>query len=174
MAGRNHATVDDTFAEDPEIFQPVTQVTPSRTEGEITSYDRTGCHLLPCSIHFDGLAPTHVYFRPTSLPSSVTKNETKDPHVIAAQFRGRGLLALESQPLPADVAGTIMSFPEHGQATERGEKEVEWMGGTFESITEWRHEHDCSVMQRRGRSSDVLHGALGWIEVARSVHDPLP
>lgn len=53
----------------------------------------TICHILPCSIDEDITAPVAQYFHPTPLPSSQGNNNDKnDVTIMAAQFRGRGLL----------------------------------------------------------------------------------
>eukprot|EP00567_Pseudictyota_dubia_P011878 CAMPEP_0197457336 /NCGR_PEP_ID=MMETSP1175-20131217/45748_1 /TAXON_ID=1003142 /ORGANISM="Triceratium dubium, Strain CCMP147" /LENGTH=172 /DNA_ID=CAMNT_0042991671 /DNA_START=67 /DNA_END=581 /DNA_ORIENTATION=- len=121
----------------------------------------TECHLIPCTIHRDGLSSVHVYFRPTELPQSLGKgekrcdNDGEESPVLAAQFRGRGLLAPPPTILPEDVVGSVFSVPEHAammSSTQGGdEREVEWLGGTFRSVHEWRHEHDVSVIRREER-----------------------
>ena len=71
------------------------------------------CHILPCSIDYDGMAPIHVYFQPSQ---------------VQAQFRGRKLLA---QP-PVAVQGRVMG----GRGSNpRGNL-------TFTQIQEWHHLHD--------------------------------
>eukprot|EP00579_Thalassiosira_antarctica_P010418 CAMPEP_0201924892 /NCGR_PEP_ID=MMETSP0903-20130614/13882_1 /ASSEMBLY_ACC=CAM_ASM_000552 /TAXON_ID=420261 /ORGANISM="Thalassiosira antarctica, Strain CCMP982" /LENGTH=201 /DNA_ID=CAMNT_0048462483 /DNA_START=24 /DNA_END=629 /DNA_ORIENTATION=+ len=59
----------------------------------------TVCHILPCSIEEDITAPIAQYFHPTPLPDNAMPNngsdgDTTNDHVtiMAAQFRGRGLL----------------------------------------------------------------------------------
>mmetsp|Transcript_12894 Transcript_12894/g.37839 ORF Transcript_12894/g.37839 Transcript_12894/m.37839 type:complete len:199 (-) Transcript_12894:168-764(-) len=146
------------------------------------------CHLLPCAVHYDGVAPVHVYFRPTKLSAALAssaKNEGAENDTIsaddnadgpmkAAQFRGRGLIAPPPVSLPGDVVGSVLSIPDHG-----GGKEVEWLGGTFCSVHEWRHEHDAGAVKREVRSGgsgnkgDVVERALNWIEISRVVHEPV-
>ena len=41
------------------------------------------CHILPCNVDFEGMAITHVFFRP----------QTIEAGVLAGSVRGRGLLA---------------------------------------------------------------------------------
>mmetsp|Transcript_26991 Transcript_26991/g.42341 ORF Transcript_26991/g.42341 Transcript_26991/m.42341 type:complete len:226 (+) Transcript_26991:97-774(+) len=59
------------------------------------------CHILPCSIDEDITAPVAQYFHPTPLTTprntSTTgdsKNDASDVTIMAAQFRGRGLLCV--------------------------------------------------------------------------------
>jgi hypothetical protein len=61
----------------------------------------TICHILPCSIDEDITAPVAQYFHPTPLPTLRNNNPAdgdasdstnNDVTIMAAQFRGRGLL----------------------------------------------------------------------------------
>jgi hypothetical protein len=71
------------------------------------------CHILPCSIDYDGMAPIHVYFQPSE---------------VQAQFRGRKLLAQPPVAVQGRVIGGRGSHP-------RGDL-------TFTQIQEWHHLHD--------------------------------
>ena len=55
------------------------------------------CHILPCSIDEDITAPVAQYFHPTPLPSQ-GNNDKNDVTIMAAQFRGRGLLCATDGP----------------------------------------------------------------------------
>ena len=41
------------------------------------------CHMLPCNIDYEGMAKTHMYFKPILVEDGI----------LASTFRGRGLLA---------------------------------------------------------------------------------
>ena len=81
------------------------------------SYNARVCHVMPCSIEEDMTAPTAVYFRPTPLPAealSESCGRTADEHgaaIVAAQFRGRGLLCAVDSPSskPDSPSGTAVA-----------------------------------------------------------------
>ena len=154
------------------------------------------CHLLPCDIEYDDNAPVHIFFRPTAVEGASSgeagtqkHSESSDDHnktetattnagatgVLAAQLRGRGLLCVQPTALPTSVVGTVVSS-EHatrmtGSSSGSG---VELVGGTFTSIHEWHHEHDIRSLKRAELKGDGVAGrAKEWMEVARSVHDPI-
>jgi len=72
------------------------------------------CHILPCSIDEDITAPIGQYFKPTALPNEIYEkkkndndgapeedddnNNKKNVTIMAAQFRGRGLLCAVDSP----------------------------------------------------------------------------
>ena len=68
------------------------------------------CHILPCSIDQDFTAPTAQYFHPTPIENAKSPNEVaidasdasnapnEDVTIMAAQFRGRGLLCAVDTP----------------------------------------------------------------------------
>ena len=73
------------------------------------------CHILPCSIDEDITAPIGQYFKPTALPNEMVHkvssqkndkdgapeeddNKKKNVTIMAAQFRGRGLLCAVDSP----------------------------------------------------------------------------
>ena len=68
------------------------------------SYNTGICHVMPCSIEEDMTAPTAVYFHPTLLPSEAMSDscarvaDDQGAAVMAAQFRGRGLLCAVDSP----------------------------------------------------------------------------
>ena len=87
----------------------------------------TVCHVLPCSIEEDLTAPVAQYFHPTPLPASSlprsnlaptqtasdSDDGTKKMTIMAAQFRGRGLLSAVDSPAqaPDDVDGDASRPP---------------------------------------------------------------
>ena len=87
--------------------------------------------------------------------------------VLAAQLRGRGLLAVGPVQLPSGVTGTVLSKAGGGE----GGLEVL---ATFGSVHEWRHEHEVRTVRKRDLGREGLMRRAGdWIGIARSVHDPL-
>ena len=152
------------------------------------------------------MAPVHVYFRPAEVKKTMTTTTTTSSKkrrvgdgngdgdgdgatttetttFLAAQFRGRGLMA-RSPPLalPPGVAGTVLSVPEHGPLSSRrtrrkeggvgggregeeeedeGKIEVNWEGGTFRSVVEWSHEHDPRILLAGGGGGGGKGGGGG-------------
>ena len=108
--------------------------------------------------------------------ADTTSSSNDSTGVLAAQLRGRGLLCVQPTALPTSVVGTVVST-EH--ATRTGSSSgsgsgVELVGGTFTSIHEWHHEHDIRSLKRAELKGDGVAGrAVEWMEVARSVHDPI-
>jgi len=136
--------------------------------------------------------------------------------VMAAQFRGRGLLCAVDPPsssaatdaarttqrtplsaLPPTIMGAVLSqqstsnnnnniskksairsdIEETAMTTRsaiaRSVKVVE----TFRHVYNWRHEHDVRKVEGEMRRTEGQYGldaALGWCDLAREVHDPIP
>lgn len=95
------------------------------------------CHVMPCSIDENLTAPIAQYFKPTPLPDAALPKMTKqhgapddddnddcnnkyttknDVTIMAAQFRGRGLLCAVDSPTASSKTehGTTSSFVEEG------------------------------------------------------------
>ena len=106
-------------------------------------------------------------------------SNSQDPAILAAQLRGRGLLCVQPTPLPDSVVGTVVSSENASRSTgtsaqASGSGGVELVGGTFTSIHEWHHEHDIRSLKRAElKGAGVTGRAVEWMEVARSVHDPI-
>ena len=64
------------------------------------------CHILPCSIDEDITAPVAQYFHPTPLSSQGNNDNKNDVTIMAAQFRGRGLLCAVDGPQEEEVDGS--------------------------------------------------------------------
>ena len=82
------------------------------------------CHILPCSIDEDITAPVAQYFHPTTVSTSthspkneVSKDGERDITIMAAQFRGRGLLCATDAVHGED---SIDLTKEGGQSTNNG------------------------------------------------------
>eukprot|EP00545_Synedropsis_sp_CCMP1620_P002388 CAMPEP_0119003352 /NCGR_PEP_ID=MMETSP1176-20130426/514_1 /TAXON_ID=265551 /ORGANISM="Synedropsis recta cf, Strain CCMP1620" /LENGTH=113 /DNA_ID=CAMNT_0006954947 /DNA_START=72 /DNA_END=413 /DNA_ORIENTATION=+ len=103
------------------------------------------CHVLPCSIDYQGMAPVHVYFHPTE--TTIGSNEKAHQ----AQFRGRKLIAKPATPLSGIVLSSANS------------KKIQ-----FDGIQEWHHEETLVGTKSR------VEAALEWSTVAQAVHDDIP
>jgi hypothetical protein len=68
------------------------------------------CHMLPCNIDYEGMAKTHVYFKPILVEDGI----------LASTFRGRGLLAAA-----AAAAATATSTSTTTTTQEEGEEKTE-------------------------------------------------
>lgn len=149
------------------------------------------CNILPCSIDADMTAHSARYFHPTILKNeSGGDNATKDEvTVIAAQFRGRGLLCIADDAnqkadgaskeivsnLPMGVKGVALApSASHSKNSSDGDNSRPLkVVGTFSQIHNWQHEHDVEKVKRsrdEGGSDKVgLKAVLGWCEVAHAV-----
>ncbi len=83
----------------------------------------TVCHILPCSIEEDITAHIAQYFHPTPLPAAVLPKKNGDDTakkiddatiIMAAQFRGRGLLC--AVDIPPSAAAAEEGSPESNDA----------------------------------------------------------
>lgn len=132
----------------------------ARQERNDAIHDERTCHMLPCSIDFQGMASTHVYFRPV-----------EHEGVVSSTFRGRGLLALAPEGLNDDkdeqryLSAALLSV----QGTQLQIK------AEIDHILEWQHEHNPETLfldwadeQTMINKSRVLV-AQEWSEVALAV-----
>ena len=90
------------------------------------------CHVLPCSIEENLTAPIAQYFKPTPLPDAALPKMTKhgapdddnddcnnkdttknDVTIMAAQFRGRGLLCAVDSPTASSKTENGTTSPPH-------------------------------------------------------------
>jgi len=91
------------------------------------------CHILPCSIDEDITAPIGQYFKPTALPDEIVQptlkndndgapeeeddnNNKKNVTIMAAQFRGRGLLCAVDSPTSSSTTANSGSSEEEGSS----------------------------------------------------------
>jgi hypothetical protein len=68
------------------------------------------CHMLPCNIDYEGMAKTHMYFKPMQVEEGI----------LASTFRGRGLLAAAA----AAAAATTTTTDKEKTDDENDEKNV--------------------------------------------------
>lgn len=71
---------------------------PMLNDGRSVVGSGTICHVLPCSIDQDITAPIAQYFHPTPLDVTTPSSTTTSTVIMAAQFRGRGLLCAVDAP----------------------------------------------------------------------------
>ena len=110
------------------------------------------CHILPCSIDYEGMAPIHIYFQPSDEGQ--------------AQFRGRKLLA---KP-PVAVQGKVLMRGGGGGGASHGSNSRANL--TFHQIQEWHHLDD--PLQLTTTSQTRVETAQTWCHVARAVHEEIP
>ena len=140
---------------------------------------RKPCHWLPCSIDFDGVAPVHLYFNPTSLPVTVDEDiqpknidstdESLSSDIKCASLRGRGLLSRQTNSLPSQINGMVLTLDSQASAQMN-------VTDTFESMLEWEHQWDEKRLLNKieegkydMRSNSNVERSLALMQVLRSV-----
>lgn len=126
--------------------------------------DETTCHILPCNIEFQGMAPNHLYFQPRKVEQE-NNNDNDDgsgnnsSEVSSAMFRGRGLLAKEGKSAPAALLAVDVNS---------GQVQIK---STTTKIMEWHHEHMPEALQYddESTSSGRIQYAQEWVEIADAV-----
>lgn len=111
--------------------------------------DRT-CHALPCEIDYQGMAPTHVYFRPV---------EHDDDNIYSATFRGRGILAKDNNSSSEVVKAALIS-------TRQDQFQIK---AEMDQILEWKHEHHAETLKLESSENSRVHTAQEWLQVADAV-----
>ena len=182
---------------------------------------------MPCSIAYDGLAPTHQYFQPeyvsvsthphehgyeygddddddddakdakdefessspsnhTSASTSPTQNHPQtqtqpQQKLMAASFRGRGVLSQNLHALPDHMLGCVYT---------KSQSDPTWTltlqaCDTFRNVIEWEHEWDPKQLLKSQAGNgdaedDRLYGdstvqkGLALVDLLQAVHDPIP
>mmetsp|Transcript_32515 Transcript_32515/g.78926 ORF Transcript_32515/g.78926 Transcript_32515/m.78926 type:complete len:118 (-) Transcript_32515:129-482(-) len=109
--------------------------------------------ILPCNIDYQGMSPSHLFFRPV---------ESSDGN-YSSTLRGRGLTALkEKEKKKSNIA--LLSC----QNDTLGVK------ASIEDILEWHHEHDPETIQCDDGCKSRVSVAQEWLEVSHALHDPIP
>jgi hypothetical protein len=116
---------------------------------DASSLDEKTCHVLPCNIDYQGMAPTHLYFQPA---------ESQEGIYSSSMFRGRGLLATRKS---GTVKAALLSV-KNDQVQVKAE---------IDNILEWHHEHHPETMQMEEASGGRVDLAQAWSEVAVAVSD---
>jgi hypothetical protein len=132
-------------------------------------------------------APVDTYFLPQRLDLPQHKalaGEGESSNYYAAQFRGRGLmcqtreLLSEENVAPCWTHGRVFqAVPSKDSSSTIQSEYALKTKASFEKYYSWEHTHDlCSASRRSSRGSDGsrLETAQEWIQVASSLHRPLP
>eukprot|EP00980_Cylindrotheca_fusiformis_P009154 scaffold1992_cov113-Cylindrotheca_fusiformis.AAC.19 len=106
------------------------------------------CHMLPCNIDWQGMAPTHVFFRPVGSATDGYYSST---------FRGRGLTATEDGRTNAKM---VLLSSKNGNVRVKA---------TVENILEWHHEHDPDTIRCDDGYTSRMGTVQEWSEVGKAV-----
>jgi len=132
---------------------------------ETNDSSTTTCHALPCDIDYTGKAPVYLYFRPQPLqdtPNAVNNDKTAQ---LAAQFRGRGLLAAA----PTAVHGRMLTVNNNNHIDN-----TVTVSASFSHCTEWHHEHQSAQVKLNVQHFDRVTAATNWFPIAAALHAPIP
>ncbi|OEU18863.1 hypothetical protein FRACYDRAFT_237145 [Fragilariopsis cylindrus CCMP1102] len=138
------------------------------------------CHMLPCNIDYEGMAKTHMYFKPILVENGI----------LASTFRGRGLLAATT---------TTTTTTTTTKTQEEGEEKIEddenenacavvakphllsieenkiFSKASISNVVEWHHEHNPQTIKLfHQEENSRVQLANDWHEIAKALHDPLP
>lgn len=113
----------------------------------LLSYEQT-CHILPCNIDYQGMSPSHLFFRPV---------ESSDG-CYSSTLRGRGLTA----PKDEEKQKSKMALLSCQNETLR-------VKASIENILEWHHEHDPETVQCDDGCKSRVSFAQDWLEVSHAV-----
>ena len=126
---------------------------PSR---DFLALEERTCHALPCTIDYQGMAASHIYFRPVEVDG-----------IVSSTFRGRGLLAVmplleeeeKSQHDPFLSAALI--------SVQNNQLQIK---AEIDRVLEWQHEHNPeSLFIENGRHTSRVKIASDWLDVATAV-----
>lgn len=119
----------------------------SNTSSSVLESDERTCHILPCNIDWQGMASTHVFFRPVKATEGY----------YSSTFRGRGLTATQDGRTTAKMA--ILSS--HNEKVQ--------VKASVENVLEWHHEHDPETLQCDDGYTSRVSVAQEWSEVGQAV-----
>ena len=149
----------------------VEQQTPHEESDSVTETPPT-FHLLPCSVDFSGRVPAaQHFFQPTYTEGENTDDIESKGRILAATFRGRGLLGqevnLDSSSDDNDSPGPALAmFKVHA-----ADQALALEGTPTTRAVEWHHEHVAENLNH-GKSKRLV-AAQSWFQVARALHEPL-
>ena len=177
----------------------------------------TICHVLPCSIDQDITAPIAQYFHPTPLPAeampkvvsntnaaeegdtTAAANDNGAVRIMAAQFRGRGLLCAvdndahdvsredgtPNKPtttlskLPSNLIGVALS-PSNSNTSTKSHQNTSSKDPptqslkvleTFQHMNTWSHEHDVQKVMRERHNGSDKYGLNAVLGWCELAHD---
>jgi len=111
-------------------------------------------------VDFEGMAKTHVFFRPIHVEDGV----------FASSFRGRGLLATQEEA--TDDGNSSKGYHPYLLSLEENQIQVK---ASISNIMEWHHDHGIeSVKHKENDDSSRVHVAKEWMEISNALHEPLP
>jgi len=133
---------------------------PDASSASSSTLGESTCHVLPCNVDFEGMAKTHMFFRPTQIEDGV----------LASSFRGRGLLAKqEKEGTDTDEVRN----ENHALLLSLGDNQIQ-VKVSISNFVEWHHEHSIKSLKYKEKESSRIQAANEWIEISNSLHDPLP
>jgi hypothetical protein len=121
----------------------------SNNSSPLLESDERTCHILPCIIDWQGMAPTHIYFRPVESPDGY----------YSSTFRGRGLTATKDGKINAKMA--LLSY----------QNEQVRVKASVENVLEWHHEHDPETIQCDDGFTSRVAVAQEWSEIGQAVRN---
>ena len=129
------------------------------------------CHSLPCNIDFNGRAPVSVYFSTHLVTSESSKDAEKNEttnRVFGSQLRGRQLLASEpyQHHSNTELQGRLLEIDSCKGNSDEGKVRVV---GKFNSIYEWKHECEPSLLQNPTYENSRVLASFQWHDVAHAV-----
>mmetsp|Transcript_15066 Transcript_15066/g.41904 ORF Transcript_15066/g.41904 Transcript_15066/m.41904 type:complete len:147 (-) Transcript_15066:266-706(-) len=119
------------------------------------------CHMLPCNVDFEGMAKTHVFFKPAEVEEGV----------FASTFRGRGLLATQQKEGTGGSSSTDTEYHSYLLSLEENKIRVK---SSVRDVVEWHHEHSVKSLKYKESDSSRLQIAKEWMEISDALHEPLP
>lgn len=131
--------------------------TPNASSVSSSKLGESTCHILPCNADFEGMAKTHMFFKPIQIEDGV----------FASSFRGRGLLAMQEED--ADE----LSIESHPLLLSLEKNQIQ-VKVSISNFIEWHHEHSIKSLKYKEKELKRLQSAKEWIEISKSLHDPLP
>ncbi|VEU33886.1 unnamed protein product [Pseudo-nitzschia multistriata] len=133
-------------------------VEPAARNSGSTPSEETTCHMLPCNIDFEGMAKTHLFFKPVHVEDGI----------FASSFRGRGLLATRKGFRDEDKTGG-----HHPYLLSLEDNQIE-VKASISNMMEWQHEHNLKSIMYKENDSSRLQVAKDWMELSDALHEPLP
>jgi len=130
---------------------------PDANSASSVSLGESTCHILPCNVDFEGMAKTHMFFKPVQVEDGI----------FASSFRGRGLLAMQDEDTDAT------SNENHPLLLSLEDNQIQ-VKVSISNFAEWHHEYSIKSMKYNEKESSRVQTANEWIEISKSLHDPLP